>query len=48
MSMEMLGSVLNRIPRGGSWNTGVAILKNNALIEETSGGWMVSSAAFAS
>ncbi len=40
MTAEMLGSALSRVPRGGSWNTGMAILRNNALIEETASGYI--------
>jgi hypothetical protein len=41
MTAEMLGTALGRVPRGGSWNTGMAILRNNGLIEETAAGFVL-------
>jgi hypothetical protein len=38
---EELGIRLGRATRGGSWNTGMAMLKANDLIHETSGGWVL-------
>ena len=38
----MLGAALGRVPRGGSWNTGITILRNNGLIEETPAGFVLS------
>jgi hypothetical protein len=37
--LEHLGAALGRATRGGSWNTAMAILRNNDLIEETSRGF---------
>ena len=39
---EMLGAALDRVPRGGPWNTGIAILRNNGPIEETPAGFVLS------
>ncbi len=39
---EMLGAALGRVPRGGSWNTGIAVLRNNGVIEETPAGFVLS------
>ena len=40
---DALGAKLGRVPRGGSWNTGMAILKANDLIRETARGLMLAS-----
>jgi hypothetical protein len=42
---ERLAERLGRAARGGSWNTGMAILKANDLIENTGRGWVVASMA---
>jgi hypothetical protein len=41
LSSEELASRLNRVPRGGSWNTAMAMLRANGLIVETREGRMV-------
>jgi hypothetical protein len=42
---ERLAERLGRTPRGGSWNTGMAILKANELIQSTPRGWVAASIA---
>jgi hypothetical protein len=42
---ERLAERLGRAPRGGSWNTGMAILKANDLIQSTARGWVVANIA---
>jgi hypothetical protein len=40
ISVEEIAERLNRQPRGGSWNTGMAMLRANGLIsEEGRGRW---------
>ena len=39
-----LGAALGRVPRGGSWSTGIAILRIDALIQETPAGFVLSGA----
>jgi hypothetical protein len=41
VQLEQLGLTLGRATHGGSWNTAMAILRNNALIQETAGGYAV-------
>ena len=33
MSADELAAALGKKPRGGHWNSGIAILRNNGLIE---------------
>ncbi len=42
---ERLAERLGRAPRGGSWNTDMAMLKANDLIQSTARGWVVASIA---
>jgi hypothetical protein len=39
--LDQLGLALGRATHGGSWNTAMAILRNNGLIRETAGGFSV-------
>lgn len=41
MSAEQLGSSLGMAPRGGHWNSGMAVLKTAGLIEQTGDKWTV-------